>query len=486
MRILNAQTLTGHGNKAGRRDIVEIMEAALFAVNPYNNAKKLVRLENRKLIFDCREFEPDNDPDSGPEVIDLEKIENIYVFGAAKGIQWVAKAFEDVLGDCLTGGHVIAKYGDTQLLTKIGVTYAAHPVPDGNSVAGCLKIIEYADKITERDLVITITGNGVSSLLTLPEEGISLEDVRRLTYMMQIEKGVSTIELNTVRNHVDQLKGGKLSSLFKKSRMIHIAIIDPNHHVVQDPRHDYIGLMRNNVWLHNLPDSSTFDDAILVLHRYGAWDECPLSIRTFLTDADPAKETVKYEDFTSMRFRVFGIMPSGSNFIMAGRKKAEELGYKAVTLSQMIMAEAQEAGKYAGAIANNIEIYGEPFKAPIALFSTGEMLVTVARHKGIGGRNQEFALSAAMKIAGTKHIVIGSADTDGTDGPGGFVFDGAPKCLGGGIVDGETAKEASALGIDILEALLTHSTSEALWKLGCGIHMEQCISLVDLTVILVK
>jgi glycerate-2-kinase len=121
------------------------------------------------------------------------------------------------------------------------------------------------------------------------------------------------------------------------------------------------------------------------------------------------------------------------------------------------------------------------------LLSSGELLVTVGDEDGIGGRNQEYALGAALMIADTHHVVMGAIDTDATDGPGGnFAEDqGDIRCLAGGIVDGETMSEAQALGISIHDALRTHAASAALWKLKSGIVAEQNISVGDLDVTLV-
>jgi glycerate-2-kinase len=221
------------------------------------------------------------------------------------------------------------------------------------------------------------------------------------------------------------------------------------------------------------------------MDEFDAWAQCPPSIARVIREADPALETVKYEEFAEMDFRVFGIMPDSENFLLMARDKAQELGYTPMILTRILQAEARESAKAFCAIACNATEYGEPAKAPLALLSSGEMVVTVDKHKGIGGRNQEFSLCAAMRIANYRNITVGSADTDGTDGPGGLRLDGAPHCLGGGIVDGYTMDEAAARGVDVLTALNTHNTSEALWKLGCGMHLTQNISLNDLTVILV-
>jgi glycerate-2-kinase len=115
--------------------------------------------------------------------------------------------------------------------------------------------------------------------------------------------------------------------------------------------------------------------------------------------------------------------------------------------------------------------------------SSGENVVTVGSESGVGGRNQEYCLAAALKIKGNEHIVIGAVDTDGTDGPGGFNYEGAPSCLSGAIVDGYTVSEAERDGIDLWQGLKTHGTSLPLWKLDCGVHAESGISALDLRVI---
>ena len=114
----------------------------------------------------------------------------------------------------MTGGHLIGKHGDEVILQKIGITLAGHPTPDEYCAIGCRKILDFAEGITARDLVFTIGANGFSSLLTLPPKGITMREVKDLTYMMQIEKGVPTGELNTIRNHIDAMKGGRFSRYF--------------------------------------------------------------------------------------------------------------------------------------------------------------------------------------------------------------------------------------------------------------------------------
>jgi len=493
LRILNADGLCSHGNVAGRKHMVEILEAGLQAADPYHNVRKLMRVEDGCLRIGHPLFEPGGSPRTGEEVFDLNRVGKIYVVGAAKGVQYGAKAIEDVLGDRLSGGHVIAKHGDEPLLERIGVTYGAHPVPDEGCVRGCQEILKILDAVKPEDLVITIVGNGVSALLTLPVEGVSLEDVRQITYMMQIEKGAPTEDLNPVRNHLDQMKGGQISRRLRHVRAIHLLMFDANDFIYprdipRSARYGYYHLMHRNLWLHTLPDFTTFQDAVAMLKKWGVWERTPEAARRYLLTAGPERETVKCAEFEQWNHRIYGVMPKELGVLAAAAAKAAELGYTPHILSRFLQAEASQAGYTIADIAKTVERDGTPFEPPCALLSSGELLVTVGTERGVGGRNQEFALAAARRIRGSAGIVVGAVDTDGTDGPGGQFWAGerAVPCLGGGLVDGQTALEAEAAGIDLHAALSHHDTSAALWALNCGVHISQNISLGDLDVMLIQ
>lgn len=487
MRIKNADTLTSHGNIKGRKDMVEILEAGLQAGDPYVNLKKLIRIEGKTLYVGNPLFECNADPRAGITEYNLDEIDRIYVVGAGKGIQRIAIAFEEVLGDYLTGGHVICKYGDdTDELKKITYTHAAHPTPDENCIVGCKKILEFTKDITENDLVFTLAGNGVSALLTYPVDGISIQDVIDLTYMMQIEKGVPTVQLNTIRNHIDVMKSGRITKKFQPAKMVHIVAIDVNTDYNTPTPHTYDSFMSKNIWLHFLPDSSYFKDAVDILTHWDAWDKCPKSIKDYILLAPEDNETVKFDEFKTFNdFRVFGIMPNKIGPVPMAMEKAKELGYNAVMLTDSHQCEASQQGLFVGTMALSSERHNTPFVPPVALFSTGEMVVTVGEGKCVGGRTQEYALASVFKIAGSEKIVMAACDTDGTDGPGGFIADDAPKCLSGAIVDGYTVAEAKEQNVDIRAGLKSHNTSAVHWALKNGIYATQSISVLDLNVTLI-
>ncbi len=481
-RIQNIETLACHGDISGRKAVIAILEAGLEAADPYHNTKKLVRLQGDRLIVGGREFEPADDPCTGPFTCDLSTVGSVYIFGAGKGSQRMVRALEEILGDRISGGHVIDKKGHSVELQRIDVSLGDHPLPDQECVKGSEKILEMTKRLTQRDLVFTCISNGVSSALTLPVPGVSLEDVRRTTHILQVERGASTGDLNAIRNHIDMLKGGKISRYIQPARAIHIFAHSPS---------TYDQLMYQNHWLHSLPDSTTFELARTNLTKWDAWDDVPRAVREFIATADPRFETVKAQEFAQWPTRVFGVMPGykATGKLPAAMRKAEELGFRAFLLTdELYYLEAAQAGRFLAAVCKTIARTGQPIKPPCALFTSGETIVTVGKENGVGGRNQELVLAAARDLAGHKNIVIGSVDTDGTDGPGGeFAESGeaAPPCLAGGVVDCETMNEAIQASVDIDDALKTHDTSRVLWRLRSGVAAVPSISLVDLTVALV-
>lgn len=476
--------LLSHGNSS-REDALRVIEAGVRKSDPFYNMRELVRRDGYRLEIGGRDFEATDDPNSGDIIYDVRQFRHIYVVGAGKGVQRLARALEETLGEYLTGGIVICKHGDEPMLEKIEACYGSHPTPDENCVAGSRKILELARRVEADDLVFTLIANGGSSLMTLPLDGIDLEDVVALTQSMQIERGVETVLLNKVRNHVDQLKGGKLARAFSKATAVHIAAADLDT-ANPGPTQDYANLVARNCWLHNMPDGSTFADARQVLHDYGVWEQCAGSVRRALLEARPEEETVKYSEYRTFHARMFGVMPRNRGILPAAAEKAGELGYHVYRLADALNAEAFAAAEVVAAIACCAEKGESSFSLPAALLLSGEKIVTVGSAGGVGGRNQEFAVAFARKIAGHDRIICASVDTDGTDGPGGYEEEGAPACFAGGIVDGASIAEMRAAGIDVDTAIRTHATSAALWRSGNAINMTQGISLNDLTVILVE
>lgn len=485
MRIKNKDALTAHGNLHGRKIVAELLDAGLDALDPYYRVKEFINIENGKLHINNVGFEMKEDPHTGPLTFDLTQFDRVLVIGAAKGVQRAALAFEEVLGDALSGGHVIAKHGEEVVCRKIGVTLAGHPVPDDCCVAGCQKIEEIARNVTEKDLVFTIFGSGCGSLFTYPAEGIGMQDIADFTHMMQIEKGVPTSDLNQIRTHIDRLKGGRITRLLRKATVVNVVTADPSKMSTPVLRVSYFDMLKTNTFFPTVATTSTYQDCIDIIRKWDAWDLTPESIKRHLLAGTAETENMSVEEYESFGYRFFGLIFKDATVYPAVRKKAKELGLSCVMLSEYMEAEAREAGFVDGNMALCCERLGEPFKAPIVLMSSGENVVTVGKENGVGGRNQEYCLAAALKIDGSEKVVIGAVDTDGTDGPGGFCYPDAPECLSGAVVDGYTVQEAKVQGINLFDALKTHGTSEPLWRLNCGVHAVKGVSALDLRIILI-
>lgn len=483
MRIKNSELLTSHGNIAGRKIVTKLLDAGLDSIDPYLRVKDFIRLENGRIIINNVGFEMKDDPHSGKLCFDLNDYDRVFVIGAAKGIQRAALAFEEVLGDVLTGGHVIGKHGEDIICKKIGVTLAGHPVPDEFCVEGCKKIENLLHDVNNRDLIFTIFGSGCGSLFTYPAGDITIDDIARFTHLMQIEKGVPTSDLNPIRTHIDRFKGGRITRLLKNATLVHTVTADPSKMNTPVLRMSYFDMLKSNTFFPTVATATTYSDCIEIIKKWDAWDKTPDAIKKHIVSGTKANENMSISEYESYGCRFFGLIFKDSTIYPSVRKAAAELGIKCLMLSEYMEAEASQAGAVDGNMALCCERLGEPFKAPVVLMSSGENVVTVGKECGIGGRNQEYCLAAALKIDGSKKIVIGAVDTDGTDGPGGFEYDNAPNCLAGAVVDGFTVKEAKEGALDLQYALKSHGTSEPLWKLGCGVAADSSVSALDLRII---
>lgn len=484
-RILNAEALSDHGHIQGRRLMLDLLEAGLRAADPYYAMQAAMHLDGDILTLGGPLYAATGTPLPGPEVIDLRTIKRIFVFGGGKGITRAAKAMEDLLGDRLTDGHLIEKHGTPHELQRIGVTYGAHPVPDEGCAAGCQRIIEMAADLRPDDLVLTTMGNGVGSLLTLPVEQVSLDDVRRVVYAFQIEKGGPTVDLISIRNHLDQIKGGKFTRYLRPARVVHmLAFARPAAY--EDITHR--GVVR---WLHVLPDETSHEAAIESLKKWDLWEETPESVRRYLLHGKPPIANLSIAEFEASQQRVFFVFPPELGMVPTVKKKAEAMGFRTHVLfnNYTMKMEAHQAGRMVANMALHSEMDCDPFVPPCVLLSGGEMIVTVGRETGMGGRNQEYTVAAAAELGLSRQIVMASVDSDGTDGPGHQFVQGEEYAripvLTGGIVDYSTVQRAQERGIDLAAAVKRHDTSPALYALDDGIVTTPAMSMGDLSITLI-
>jgi glycerate 2-kinase len=342
----------------------------------------------------------------------------IFVVGAGKAAAAMAQEVERKLGNRIHKGLVNVKYGHTAKLQRIELNECGHPVPDEAGVLGAQRIAELATGAKEGDLVICLISGGASALLPLPVEGVSLAAKQDVTRRL-LACGADIHEMNTVRKHLSRIKGGQLASIASPAKVIALILSD----VIGDDL-DVIGSGPTVL------DASTVKDARAVLAKYGIESD---AARFFRETPKPGRKRWTAENI---------VIGSNRQALVAAAKEARDLGYRTLLLASGIEGETREVARVHAAMAREILASGNPVKPPACLISGGETTVTL-RGSGKGGRNQEFALAAAVDIAGLHGVTILSCGTDGTDGP----TDAA-----GAIVDGKTA------GKGVLEALANNNS----------------------------
>ncbi|MDP6925319.1 MAG: glycerate kinase [Candidatus Scalindua sp.] len=391
-----------------RKHANEIFEHVLGTLDPNQLVKKKVSIRDSTLMVEEREY-------------DLDNYENIYVVGGGKACAPMAKAMEDLLGDKIDDGLIVVKYNHSLPLKKIETVEASHPIPDKDSVRGTSNILRLLSKTGEKDLIICLISGGGSALLVQPHKEITLPGIQIVSAKL-FECGASIDEINTVRKHLSSVKGGQLAKAAYPSTLITLMLSD----VVGDPM-DIIASGPT------VPDESTFEDAYKIIRKYSLEEKILNSVYQFLRSGKMGKveETPKTgnEIFDNTQNVIVG---SNKIALDAAEEKAKDLGYNTIVLSSLVEGESREIAKFFAAIAKEVSCTGTPVPKPACIIAGGETTVTI-KGKGKGGRNQEFALSAAMEIEGCEGVVILSAGTDGTDGP---------TDATGAIVDYNTCKGA--------------------------------------------
>jgi glycerate 2-kinase len=456
-RITNLSELVSKGNQAGRRIALDIINHAISKMDAFEAVRRLVKVQNSLLtIGDKLDY-------------DLDNIGNIYVVGAGKATFPMALALDKILGNRIKRGVVIVKRGQiSKQQTKPGhieVLEASHPIPDASGFKATKQIWEIAELAGRGDIVFSLVSGGASALMPMPAEGISLGDEIATTKLL-LNLGISVEEINCVRNHISSVKGGRLAQRIHPAELVNFIIIDQPESVPWGP---------------TVPDTTTAKEAIEVLKRYKIWLKVPKRVRAYLIKAskDPSLDTPKRADFKKIRYHTL-ILGENSSICKEAELRARKLGLETMLLTSVLEGESKDAGTVLGSIAREIESNNSSrIRAPCALIAGGETTVkiTKATNGGLGGPSQELVLSAAVKIAGSKKIVIASIDTDGTDG-----FSDAA----GGIADGYTKERAWKKGIDLQMELLSHNSSFVLRSLGDAIKTGMTgTNVMDLNIIVV-
>ena len=347
----------------------------------------------------------------------------IILASIGKGAWRMAKAAADELPGIT--GAVVTKYEHSMGGIKgLEIFEAGHPVPDENTINGTRKLLAHIKDLSANDTVLFLVSGGGSALFELPATGVTLEDMADVTKQL-LACGADIVEINTIRKHLSAVKGGRFAKLCAPAHVYMVVLSD-----VLGDRLDSIA--SGPAW----PDDSTSQDALNIVKKYN------LNLRDDLIKV-LSQETPK--DLYNVDAVITG---SVTALCQAAMRIASELGYEPELLTTTLSCEAREAGAFMAAIARE----RAKLDKKVAVIAGGETVVHLTG-KGMGGRNQEFALASAIGIDGLENVVIASIGSDGTDGP----TDAA-----GGIVDGKTKDLLSKLNIKIEDVLKNNDAYNAL------------------------
>jgi len=401
--------------KSIREDVLDVLNSALDAVNPYNAVKS--KFDGKNINFKS-------------ETIYISDFENIYLVGFGKASIGMAQAVCDSI-NVKQGAVVTNDPGNEVQSDCISTFVGSHPIPDEKSIEGTEEILEIVEKCEENDLLIVLISGGGSALLEKPR--VSINDLQKTTDLL-LKSGANINGINTIRKHLSFVKGGQLAAPAKCmiiSFIVSDIIGDPVEFIASGPTY---------------PDSTTYQDAQRILNKYNLWTKLPSSVQNVIEDGIKGKipETPKKND--PVFNDVFNFIVANNKIACnAAKEKAEELEYKAILLTTSLDGEAKDIGKYLAEKAANYLTEGEK----VVFISGGETTVTI-KGSGKGGRNQEMILGSLEELA-DKNIVFSSFATDGIDG----MSDAA-----GAIADTFTMKRALKNNLDPKEFLENNNSYE--------------------------
>ena len=360
------------------------------------------------------------------------------VLGAGKAGGAMAQAVEALWpADAPLSGLVVTRYGHTPprpagLAQRIEVVEAAHPVPDAAGLDAAQRILALTQGLTADDLVLCLISGGGSALLTLPCEGLTLQDKQRINRQL-LESGAHIGEMNAVRKHLSRIKGGRLAAACAPARVVTLTI--------SDVPGDDVSVIASGP---TVADATTCADALDILRRYGI--EVPASVKQQLELG--ALETPKPGDPRLARCETH-LIATPQQSLEAAADAARALGLRAYVLSDEIEGESREVGKVHAALARSTALGRSSFEAPCVILSGGETTVTVrprveGQPKGRGGRAGEFCMGLAQALGGQAGVWALAADTDGIDG----VEDNA-----GALVTPDTLARAAVQGLKLADHL---------------------------------
>ena len=364
----------------------------------------------------------------------------LIVIGAGKASAAMARAVETHWRGALSG-VVVTRYGYEEPCTHIEILSAAHPVPDAAGHSAAQRILDCVSNLTPDDVVLCLISGGGSALLPLPAEGLTLDDKQQINKAL-LRSGATIREMNCVRRHLSQIKGGRLAAACYPAQVINLLISDV-------PGDDPADIASGPT----VGDPTTCADALEIIDRYQI--EIPVHIRTQLIDG--ALETVKPGDQRLARVTTHMIATPHQS-LQAAADVALSAGIATYILGDAIEGEAKDVGTTFAGITQQIVAHDVPFQRPCILLSGGETTVTIKGDcTGKGGRNVEFLLALGVSLQDARGVYALAADTDGVDGL---------EEIAGAILTPDTLQRAWADGVSPRDALSNHDAHTFFGQLG--------------------
>jgi len=422
---------------------INCIELALNAVKPKNLILKSVQISNSKLIIKG-------------DIFNLDEFKKIFFIGGGKACAEMAFTLEKMIKNIPIDYEGLInipeglKIEESKKTKKIKLNYATHPIPNENGMNGTKRMMEFVKMASHNDLIICLISGGGSALLPLPKAGITLTDLQEVNSLL-LTSGASIHEINTIRKHLSEFKGGNLAkTLFNSSSAKLISLI------ISDVIGDNLDTIASGP---TVPDQTTFKDAIEILKKYNIYSKIPKSVKYSLEQGlnDNSLENPKahHPCFKNIYNYLIGSVKTAVQEIITHLKH----NYIPDYFSDNIMGEASEFGKKLYQIISeqmNKNEFENQHKS-IALIGSGELTVTI-KGSGIGGRNQEMLLSF-LNIVGNKEfkdkfLIIGG-NLDG--------IEGNSKAMGA-LVDNFTLKQIAERKLNTKE-YLDNNDSNSFFKM---------------------
>ncbi|MFX1405900.1 MAG: glycerate kinase [Promethearchaeota archaeon] len=420
---------------------LEALELAIESVKPDKLIKQSVRLDDFYLKISNDKY-------------DLNTFDTIYFIGGGKASAQMALSFIDLFKkSSITNYEGIINIPEglevknSEINDRIIFNYASHPIPNESGRNGTKGMFKLIEKSTKNDLIICLISGGGSALLPLPKGEISLKDLQKVNSLL-LSSGASIHEVNTIRKHISELKGGNLArKVYNSSGATLISLI------ISDVVGNNLDSIASGP---TVPDITTYYDAKDILIKYNLMQKIPSSVNDLILSGqkNPQLETPKKGDkcFNNVYNYLIGSVDSAAEAII---NFLNNHNFKTKYFSNKIFGEAKEFGKYLfEKIKDEIRIKMDNSK--LALIGTGELTVTI-KGNGIGGRNQEMLLSFLDKLLYTplsrNYLLIG-ANLDG--------IEGNSKAMGA-VIDNYVVEQVSNQNIE-LKNFLNNNDSNSFFK----------------------